>query len=132
MTEVNSQSQLPTIESVEDVAVGALLARVRELAEQQMRFITATCLDKGENIEVFYHFDRQMVMHHLRVVVAKGSQVPSISEVYLCAFLVENEMKELFGLEVTGLAVDYQGKLMLSENSPKLPMLKVGQKPEQN
>jgi len=36
--------------------------------------------------------------------------------------LPENEMQDMFGLKVEGLAVDYGGKLLLGEESPLSPM----------
>jgi NADH:ubiquinone oxidoreductase subunit C len=108
----------------EEVSIDNLVARAKTFFESGYRFITATCLDRGDYLEVLYHFDKEVVMSHLRLAVPKGQEVPSISSVYLCAFIIENEMKELFGMNVTGLAVDYQGHMLLSEGSPKLPLLK--------
>ena len=36
-------------------------------------------------------------------------RVPSISSIYWCAFLYENEMHDLFNLKVEGMAVDFKG-----------------------
>jgi NADH:ubiquinone oxidoreductase subunit C len=123
MTDVQFESKSQDTDA-ESVTTTTIVERARELFQNNYRFITATCLDCGDHLEVLYHFDKDMKMQHVRLLVAKGQEVPSLSSVYLCAFIIENEMKELFGLNVTGLAVDYQGKLLLSEHSPKLPMLK--------
>jgi ech hydrogenase subunit D len=37
--------------------------------------------------------------------------VPSISEFFGAAFLYENEIRELFGIDVTGIGVDLRGQL---------------------
>jgi ech hydrogenase subunit D len=37
--------------------------------------------------------------------------VPSISSIYSCAFLYENEMHDLFELQVDGMVVDFKGNL---------------------
>ncbi|MGQ9674285.1 MAG: NADH-quinone oxidoreductase subunit C [Chloroflexota bacterium] len=119
-----TEPAIAAIPNVETVARGDLLGKVRELYEQKARFITATCLDLGDKLEVFYHFDKDLQMKHLRVLVGKDEEVPSISGVYFCAFLVENEMQEMFGLKIGGLVLDYKGRLLLTEECPKLPMLK--------
>lgn len=119
------EPEVAAISNVETIAVGDLLKRVREFCDQGSRFVTATCLDSGDRFEVFYHFDRGLELRHLRLVVGKDEEVPSISGIYLCAFLVENEMKELFGLNVSGIALDYKGRLLLTEECPKRPMLKM-------
>lgn len=118
------QAEVEDLANVETVAVADLLGKVRALAEKKMRFVTLTCQDQGDQIEVFYHFDKELELYNLRVLVDKGEEVPSISGIYLCAFLVENEAKEMFGLNVTDLALDYKGRLLLAEGGPKLPMLK--------
>jgi Ni,Fe-hydrogenase III component G len=63
-------------------------------------------------------------MNGLRYKVAKDEDVPSFSGVTLATVLIENEMKELFGLKVTDLAIDYGGHLLLAQDSPVTPLLK--------
>jgi len=116
----------PMLPEEERVAVNTLLERVRQFAEQKARLVTITCLDAGGKLELIYHFDQNLEISHLRLVVDPDEEVPSISGIYLAAFLVENEMKEMFGLKVRGLAIDYGGRLLLSQNSPQTPMLKDG------
>ncbi len=60
----------------------------------------------------------------MRITVGKDEEVPSMTGIYLTAVLIENEMKELFGLKVTNLAIDFGGYMMLAQDSPVLPMLK--------
>ena len=36
--------------------------------------------------------------------------LPSISSIYLCAVLYENEIHDLFGVQVAGIAIDFKGK----------------------
>ena len=38
-------------------------------------------------------------------------RVPSISPIYGCAFLYENEMHDLFNIKVEGMTVDFHGNL---------------------
>jgi NADH:ubiquinone oxidoreductase subunit C len=112
------------IADVETVLLGDLHARVAAARERGLRFVTATCLDGGESYEIYYHFADGDGLTHLRLVVAKGVEVPSISGVYFAAFLVENEIKELFGVPISGLAIDYKGRLLLTDGGPVAPMLK--------
>ena len=50
-------------------------------------------------------------LEHLREHVLPGEEVPSISAYFGAAFLYENEMRELFGVNVTGIALDLKGQL---------------------
>ncbi len=113
------------IENVAEISVDQLLGEVQNMRYENYRLITATCADNADGtIDVLYHFDMDFEMKHLRIKVAKGEEIPSISRIYFCAILVENEMKELFGLNITGMAVDYEGHMLLSDGAPDEPMLR--------
>ena len=112
------------IENLEHIPVSDLLPQVRALRERGARLITLTCLDVGGAFEVIYHFDIDLRMSHLSVQVPAGQRLPSITGEYFCAFLVENEISDLFGLQIDGLPVDYRRRLVLTEDGPSRPLLK--------
>jgi hypothetical protein len=88
--------------------------------------VTTSCVDLGEdNLDVLYQFDKDLELHNLRIKVKRGEEVPSISKIYFCALLVENEMKELFGLNITGIAIDYGGHMLLAPEALKNPQSKI-------
>jgi ech hydrogenase subunit D len=58
-----------------------------------------------------WSFARDGQLEHIRERVLPGEEVPSISAIYAGAFLYENELRELFGINVTGINVDLQGQL---------------------
>jgi hypothetical protein len=68
---------------------------------------------------VLYHFERDERLCHLRVEVGRTEPVPAIDDAYPAAFLVENEMSELQGLAVSGMAVDYGGRLYRDFEGPE-------------
>jgi Ni,Fe-hydrogenase III component G len=47
----------------------------------------------------------------IRETVKPGEEVPSVSGFFGSAFLYENELRELFGIDVTGIEVDLKGQL---------------------
>ena len=113
------------IENVKEIPVQELLGEVQNLQYDNYRFITATSVDNNnDTLDVLYHFDKDYELVNLRITVPKGSSIPSISKIYFCAMLVENEMKELFGLDVENMAIDYGGHLLLSDGAPENPMLR--------
>lgn len=76
------------------------------------RLVTASCVPRPDGARtVLYHFERGERLRHLRVELPAEGSVPSISGVYPGAFLVENEMRELQGLAIEGLTIDYGGRL---------------------
>jgi Ni,Fe-hydrogenase III component G len=99
-----------------------LLTETAALQLRGYRFVTVTCLDQGEAHEIYYHFDKEYQLENLRIVLPRGLSLPSISAVYPAAMLVENELKDLFGLTVDGLAIDYGGRLLLTEDAPSAPL----------
>ena len=98
---------------------------VASMLHRGYRFVTITCLDAGECFEILYHFDKDYELVNFRLKLPKDSDLPSISGIFLAAVIVENEMKDLFGISVTNMALDFGGRFLLTEDAPKAPMLKV-------
>lgn len=111
------------IANVKEITKDKLLGFAQKMLYQGYRLITATCVTNQDgSAEILYHFDQDLEMRHVRVKVAPGEEVPSISGIYFGAFLVENEMKELFGLNITDIVIDYAGHMLLSDEELVAPM----------
>lgn len=114
------------IENLTDISKDQLLVETQRMSGLQYRFVTSTCVDCGDdNLEVTYHFDKDLELRNFRMQLKRGEEVPSISKIYLCAVLVENEMCELFGLKVTNMAIDYGGHMLLAPDALKNPQSKI-------
>ncbi len=61
--------------------------------------------------ELTWSFARDRELEHLRERVVPGESVPSIGRSFPAAFLYENELRELFGIDVTGITVDLAGQM---------------------
>lgn len=113
------------IENLFELPKEQLLAQVQTMKYEDYRFVTASCIDTGDGyIDVIYHFDKDLKLKNFRVKVQKGEEIESISKIFLPAVLVENEMKELFGLNVQGMLIDYGGHMLLSDDELETPMSK--------
>ena len=111
------------LDNLEIIERSALLDRIHRLADDRYRFVTLTCCDNGDDtLDVYYHLDRDLQLLTLKLTVGREEGIPSISRIYFAALLVENEIKELFGLPVNGLLMDYGNRLLLSEGAPTAPM----------
>jgi ech hydrogenase subunit D len=111
----------------ETITVGfdTLIGETTKLKLNGYRFVTISCLDLDEStFDIIYHFDKDLVLKHLRFTVAKGVAIPSISPVFLAAFLVENEIQDLYGLKFQGLAIDYGQTLYLESEQRTAPFCK--------
>jgi Ni,Fe-hydrogenase III component G len=87
------------------------------------RFVAMTCEKEGDNYELTYHFDLNYEMSHIRILIKPDDVIKSVSSIYPSALLIENEYKDLYGFNFEGLLIDYKGHLLLSEKSPKTPLL---------
>jgi ech hydrogenase subunit D len=92
------------------ITADQLLNRAREMRDQGQRLVHIGATPCKELIELNYGFDKEGVYTNLRVTMPSAeASVPSISTIYWCAFLYENEIKELFKVAVDGIAVDFKG-----------------------
>jgi ech hydrogenase subunit D len=88
-----------------------LPAKASQLCKEGQRLVQICCTTGEETLEITYSFDKAYSFSNLRVTVPKSDAViPSITGSYLAAFTYENELQDLFGLKVTDLAINYNGK----------------------
>ncbi len=113
-------------EAITSIKRENLVGEAARLKVEGYRLVTLSCteIDAG-TVDLLYHFDKELALAHLRLAVAKADSVPSISPVYSAAFLIENEIQDLFGLRFQGLVVDYQGTLYLEEEALKTPFCRI-------
>jgi ech hydrogenase subunit D len=116
LTEDNTPQLLPDM----------IISQIRLLKDEGFRFVTMSSNDLGDSICVLYHLDKDLQLINLKVEVPKGSKIPSICSVYASAVLIENEIKEHFGVNFDGLSIDFQGMLYLDEEVQKTPFCKIG------
>ncbi len=109
---------------VETVAPEYLRDAVRALAERKHRLVQMhgrrAVVGVHDGVEITYTFDKDMTLHHLRVLLPHGCELDSVSELYASAFLYENEIKDLFGVPFHNLTVDYHGEFY--RTAQKTPM----------
>lgn len=94
------------------VTTDKLVAEVKALCDQGWRMVQIGVTSLGETLEVNYTFDLAQKFRNLRLQLpAAGARLPSVSGVYWCAFLYENEIHDLFGIAFDGLVLDFKGNL---------------------
>ena len=96
-----------------DIDVTELLPKVMEMKTKGLRISQACAAYINEKYELSYSFTNLETYEYftLRVVVDVDTEVPSISEVIPAAVFYENEMKELFGVKIKMINLDYDNKL---------------------
>lgn len=112
-----------------------LVAEVGAMKQAGYRFVTLSTIQLEDgSTDILYHFDKEMELTHFRLNVPADTIIPSVSGVYFSAFLAENEVKDLAGLEFDGLVVDYNRTLYLDPSVETIPLannLKIKDKKEE-
>lgn len=104
-----------THETIEkQITPDSLIAEVQKLMDNGYRFVIADVFEAGDNFELIYEFGKDFDITTLRMTVAKGTEIPSISSIYFNALLIENENQDLFGLKYKNLVVDFGGRLYVA------------------
>ncbi len=85
-----------------------LLNHVSDYSAHGYRLVQIGCTMKGDLYELNYSFDKEYSFVNLRFAVPQDYEVASISPVYFCAFLYENEIHELFGVKIKNMVIDYR------------------------
>jgi len=107
-------------QTVEPIPVEALLEKVRTLRESGHRLVQIAANRFVEHVEITYSFGLNLQLTSLRVTLpSTAPRLPSISSVYACSVLYENEIHDLFNISVEGMAVDFHGHLY--ETTVKFP-----------
>ena len=102
----------PPAQTLEVIGLTALLDRVRAMRAQDARLVQICATALPGQFELTYSFDLEGGLASLRVQVpSEDTRVPSISSIYGCAILYENEMHDLFNIKVEGMTVDFHGNL---------------------
>lgn len=110
------------LENVVSVTPEILADESAKIKYQGYKFITMSCVEKdASHVEIIYHFDRELKLKHFRLTVPKDTVIPSISNVYLTAFLVENEIQDLFNVRFSGLVIDFNRTLYLEDEVKDIP-----------
>ena len=104
-----------------EIEHGTLLGHVMAYKNQGLRLSQICCAYSNEKLELSYSFANDDTKEYtiLRLVIDKETEVCSITEFYPYAFLYENEMKELFGVNIKMINMDYNQKLYrLNDETP--------------
>ncbi|NTW28201.1 MAG: NADH-quinone oxidoreductase subunit C [Coriobacteriia bacterium] len=74
------------------------------------RFVQCFAARVENGFELTYSFDKDLVLENIRINLPDGVGIRSISGVFGASFVFENEMHDLFGIEVSDISVDFKGK----------------------
>ena len=93
------------------------------------RFIQTHAVNTDNGIDLYYSFMKNGRVDNLKVSgVTKDQPVPSITDLFLAAFVFENEARELFGVDMRDIAIDFAGALYAPAESEPMTFISPEQK----
>ncbi|MGO8695628.1 MAG: NADH-quinone oxidoreductase subunit C [Rectinemataceae bacterium] len=98
-------------QALDEIEVCDLVPTVDALRIAGWRLVQVLAVSAVDHTELNYSFGLGMQYRILRLRVASGMKVPSITGVFVAAYLYENEIRDLFGVEIERIAVDWLGKV---------------------
>ena len=108
-------------QTITEVKVDELVDKAVLMKGQGYRLVQISCTYK-DRFEITYSFDKDYELVHYRVYAERDVEILSISQIFFSAFLYENEMKDLFGVKIKDIAIDYEGGLYrVAKKTPFVP-----------
>jgi ech hydrogenase subunit D len=98
-------------EQIETITLDALPTRAQAKQAEGCRLVQISATQLPGEVELTYSFDLNSQLTNLRLVIPAGTRLASISGIFGCAVLYENEIHDLFGVPVDGLSIDFKGNL---------------------
>lgn len=97
---------------------------VMRMKSNGYRFVTMSSAPVHDGfMDIIYHFDKNLELKNLRLSIKEGEAIPSVSGVYFCAMLAENELQDLAGLRFEGLVLDYNRTLLHASEVTTVPLV---------
>ena len=97
-------------QTIKTILPSELLGECLALKNEDYRLVAITCTYKN-GAELSYSFDKNYDLLSLRLNIEDDVEIDSISCIYPISFLYENEIKELFGVKIKNISLDFDDKL---------------------
>ena len=95
------------------VTIESLASEVQKQKDNGARLVQIGCARVGDEFSLYYSFEsdtgRPFHFVDLKLVTDGATPIGSITGIYFAAFTYENEIADLYGLQITGNALDFKG-----------------------
>lgn len=112
------------------VTIQTLSAEVQKQKDLKSRLVQIGCGTVGEMYELHYSFEHDDKFVDLKLVTDGKTKIGSITAIYFAAFTYENEISDLYGLEITGNVLDFKGTFITTTIPHPFAAPTVTRKPE--
>ena len=107
------------LQNLEEIEHIELLYKMKEISVAGYHIMQICATKIGEDYEVLYTFGKADDMRNVKITISPGVHIPSVTDIFEAAYLYENEIHDLFGIEIDGINHDYKGGLYrTSEEKP--------------
>ena len=94
----------------QEISIESLPELSARLKAEGHRFVQVLAVNTEAGIDVQYTFMKDGVLEVFTIKgVQKGMPIPSITDNFIAAFVFENEIHDLFGVEIRNIAIDFKG-----------------------
>lgn len=97
-------------QTIKTIEPSELIAETLGMRNAGYRLVAISSTNK-DSIEITYSFDKEYDFVNLRINIGYDAEIESITGMYPFAFLYENEIKELFGVDIKNIVLDFDNKL---------------------
>ena len=103
-----------------EISVETLPALSERMQKDGCRFIQLLAVNTDSGIDVQYSFMKDGTINNYTIKgVKKTTVIPSITDRFIAAFVFENEIHDLFGVNISDIAIDFKGNFYaLSQSEP--------------
>ncbi len=93
-----------------EVSIEGLPALAERMQNEGARFVQVLAVNTEAGIDVQYTFMLNGCLNNFTIKgVRKEMPIPSITNRFIAAFVFENEIHDLFGLDIRNIAIDFKG-----------------------
>ena len=96
-------------QTIVPIGVGDVVQKAEQAKKDGCRLVQIGCTKIEDNFEIIYVYDKNYQLTSYRITVKQDTEIPSVSGVWFGAFVYENEIHDLYGLNVKGINIDFKG-----------------------
>lgn len=113
------------------LGLGELRHEAAALKADGWRFVQTHAVNGERGIDLYYSFMKDGNVLNYRIEgVTSDQPVPSITDLFLAAFVFENEARELFGVNMRDIAIDFHGSMYAPAQLEPMTFISPEQKKE--
>ena len=116
---------MPLNQDFRPLTLDKLVETSREYKENGYRLVQlCPKLERDDSITLIYSFGKgaDLVNFEIKGIQKNVTEVPSVTELFIAAFVFENEAHDLFGVNIVGNLIDFQGTFYAFADGVEAPM----------